>query len=79
MHSGQIVSGVVVTSSNVASLTATMVGQTLSVPKVGVGRFALAYRVPQLPAFVHGTFALTLTARNTAGSTVSETIPITLD
>ncbi|MHB8461058.1 MAG: hypothetical protein ACYDA1_00275 [Vulcanimicrobiaceae bacterium] len=76
---GDVVSGVVLTSSNVASVTASMVGQMIAVPKVGIGRFALAYRVPKLPGFIHGTFTLLITARNTAGASVSQGIPITLE
>ena len=79
VHPGDVVSGVVVTSSNVASVTASMVGQVIAVPKVGIGRFALAYRVPNLPGFIHGTFTLLITARNTAGASVTQGIPITLE
>ncbi len=78
VHSGDTISGTVVTSSNVASVEARIATFSISVPKVGVGRFALNYVVPNVPFFVRGTYPMTLVARNTAGVAVERVIPITV-
>jgi pyruvate/2-oxoglutarate dehydrogenase complex dihydrolipoamide acyltransferase (E2) component len=78
VHGGDTISGTVVTSSNVASVEARIATFSISVPKVGTGRFALNYVVPSVPFFFHGTYPMTLVARNTAGDVVERVIPITV-
>jgi hypothetical protein len=78
VHGGDTISGVVETSSNVASVEARIAAFSISVPKVGVGRFALSYVVPNVPFFFHGTYLMTLVARNTAGDAVERVINITV-
>ncbi|MHB8363634.1 MAG: hypothetical protein ACYDEK_03570 [Vulcanimicrobiaceae bacterium] len=77
-HPGQIVSGTVTTSSNVASVVARIVGFAEPLAKVGVGRFVLTYQVPNLPPFLRRTYTIEVTARNTAGVAVTSGIPITI-
>jgi hypothetical protein len=79
VHAGETVSGTVDTTSNVASVEARVATFSISVPKVGVGRFALSYVVPNLPFFFHGTYPMTLIARNTAGKATQRVIPITVE
>jgi hypothetical protein len=76
VHVGDTISGSVVTSSNVASVEARIATFSIGVPKVGVGRFALRYVVPDVPFFFHGEYQLMVTARNTAGAAVSTVVPI---
>ncbi len=78
VHSGETVSGMVETSSNVASVEARIAAFSISVPKVSLGRFALSYVVPWVPFFFHGTYPMTLVARNSAGEAVERVIPITV-
>ena len=75
---GQVVTGTVETSSNVASVEARIAGFGSSLKKVGVGRFELTYRVPYLPFFLHKTYNIEVIARNTRGDAVSSSIPITV-
>jgi hypothetical protein len=77
-HGGELVSGTVETSSNVASVEARIAGYSSPMQKVGAGRFALAYRVPKLPFFLHKTYMIQVIARNTRGQAVSTAIPITI-
>jgi hypothetical protein len=78
VHSGDTVSGSVVTTSNVASVEARIGGYALSLSKVGVGRFALTYTVQPLPWFVRGNFTMRLIAKNTRGDTVERGVPLTV-
>jgi hypothetical protein len=77
-HGGDIVSGTVETSSNVASVEARIGGYGTAMQKVGVGRFHLAYRVPRLPFFLHRTYTIEVIARNTHGDAVTSSVPITV-
>jgi hypothetical protein len=77
-HPGEVVSGTVETSSNVASVEARIAGYSSSMRKVGVGRFSLSYRVPNLPFFLHRTYTIEVIARNTRGDAVRTSVPITI-
>jgi hypothetical protein len=78
VHGGDTVRGTVVTSSNVASVEARIAVFSMSVPKVGVGRFQLSYVVPKLPFFLHHTYEMLVIARNTRGEETIRSIPITV-
>lgn len=75
---GDVVSGFVETSSNVASVEARIAGYSSTMKKVGVGKFVLTYRVPRLPFFLHRTYDILVIARNTRGDSVSSSVPITI-
>ncbi len=75
---GDRLTGSVLTSSNVASVEARIGGYGLTLQKVGVGRFELAYTVGPLPWFVHGKYTMEVVARNTRGDTVRRSIPLTV-
>jgi len=76
LHSGDVVSGTVITSSNVASVEARIKTYSANLNRLGVGRFGLSMRVPAIPFFLHGTYQLQLIARNTAGAVAQEYFPI---
>lgn len=78
VHGGDVVSGVVRTSLNTASVEARIGGYGISVPKVGAGRFALRYAVPNLPFFLKRTYDMVVIARNTAGVKAEKVVPITI-
>ncbi len=78
VHSGEVVSGLVQTSLNTASVEARIGGYGISVPKVAAGRFALKYTVPNLPFFLKRTYDMVVIARNTAGMKTERTVPITI-
>lgn len=76
---GQTVVGSVTASSNVASVELRIGGYSSTMQKVGVGRFTLAFIVPDLPSFLLGrTYELDIIARNTRGDSVDRQLPITV-
>lgn len=77
-HGGDVVSGFVETSSNVASVEARIGGYSSSMRKIGVGKFALTYRVPRLPFFLHRTYSIQVIARNPRGDAVTSAVPFTI-
>ena len=78
VQSGDVVSGMVQTSSNVASVEARIAAYSIDVPKVATGRFSLSYRVPNLPFFLKKTYDMVVIARNTAGAETTRVVPITI-
>jgi hypothetical protein len=78
VHPGDRVRGSVVTTSNVASVQARIGGYAMTLNKVGVGRFELAYTVAPLPWFLRGNFTMQVIARNTRGDTAERAIPLTV-
>jgi hypothetical protein len=79
VHAGDTITGTVVTSSNVASVEAKIATLTIGVPKVSIGHFALNYVVPNVPFFFHGTYPMTVVARNVDGQSVERVIPIKVE
>ena len=76
---GDTVVGSVTTSSNVASVVATVAGVSAGLPRVAVGRFALAYKMPDfIPPFYHGTYPVTVVARNADGVSTQRVVELTL-
>lgn len=79
VSAGDVVNGHVETTSNVASVEASVAGYVAPLEKTGVGRFTLAYRVPHLPFFLrHRTYSITVTAHNVRGETAQTSVPITI-
>ena len=66
-HAGDAVTGVVLTSSNVASVELRIGGYSINLPKIDVGQFKGSYSVPRLPFFMSHQIAILIIARNTAG------------
>jgi hypothetical protein len=77
-HGGQVVSGTVQTTSNVASVEARIGGYSSVMQKVGVGKFVMSYKVPHLPFFLHRTYNIEVIARNSKGEAVRSSVPITI-
>jgi hypothetical protein len=77
VHSGDTVSGTVLTTSNVASVEVRIASFGQGMEKAGVGRFQLTYPV-NVPFFVKGTFDMRVIARNTRGESTETRIPITV-
>ncbi len=78
LHSGDVVSGTVITSSNVASVEARVKSYSAALTRLGVGRFALSMRVPALPFFLRGRYQLQVIARNAAGAVAEEDFPVSV-
>ena len=78
ISSGDTLWGKVLTSSNVASVEVRIATYGIGLKKIGVGRFALAYRLAYVPFFVRGTYPMHFIARNTRGDAVDRTLPLTI-
>ena len=74
-HSGDMASGRVITTSNVAALTARIGSYQVNVPRLAPGVFALSLRVPYIPLPVHQV-NIVITAIRADGVTAQRTVPI---
>ncbi len=76
---GQMVTGSVVASSNVASVEVRVSTYSMAMTKVGVGCFMLTASVPRLPFFLRNqTYTVLVIARNTRGDAVTQTLRVTV-
>ncbi len=79
VYGGDLVTGDVIASSNVASIEVRVAGYGRSMEKTGPGHFTLSVAVPRLPFFLRRrTYTLTVIARNARGDAVVQTVPITV-
>jgi hypothetical protein len=78
IHPGDDITGDVVTSSNVASVTARVGTFTVAVPKVAQGKFHLQMKMPSMP-LPPGPTKLIITAIRTDGKSISRDVAITVE
>jgi hypothetical protein len=79
IRAGDTVFGQVRTSSNVASVEARVAGYSSVLHKVGVGEFAIAYKVPpSIPFYLQHDYSLHLIARNIDGMQATRDLSVTL-
>lgn len=77
-HAGDVVSGTVITSTNVASVQARVAGVSVNLARVDFGRFQLTYQIPAVPFFLHRGYTLHVIARNADGTAAERDLPVTL-
>ncbi len=78
IHSGEIISRTVTTSTNVASVEVRIAGYSISLPRTDFGEFVLSYQTPHIPRLVRGNYTARIIARNTAGVATEQDIPVAL-
>ncbi|HEY2475435.1 MAG TPA: hypothetical protein VGI19_11615 [Candidatus Cybelea sp.] len=77
-HAGDVVTGTVLASSNVASVELRIGGYSLNSTKTDVGHFEWNFTVPQLPFYAPHDFALQIIARNTAGVAATTSVQMSV-
>ena len=77
-HAGDVVTGTVLASSNVASVELRIGGYSLNSTKTDVGHFEWSFTVPQLPFYAPHDFALQIIARNTAGVAATTSVQMSV-
>jgi hypothetical protein len=68
----------VLTSSNVASVELRVGGYWAGMTKTEIGHFESTAQVPRLPIFMSHTLTLQIIARNAAGATAQQSVPIAI-
>ncbi len=78
VHPGDVLSGGVTASSNVASVEVRVAGYSYLMAKTGPGRFELSATVPSVPRIFRRTYPLVAIARNTRGDATQRATQITI-
>lgn len=66
-HSGELVSGTIVTSTNVAAVEIRMMGRSRRIPRTDIGIFQISYTMPRVPFWMRKTYTAQVVAMNSAG------------
>ncbi len=75
-HAGDTLAVTVLASSNVASVELRVGGYGVSMNKTDAGHFESTSQVPSLPFFVNHNVTLQIIARNSAGISIEQDVPI---
>ena len=78
VHPGDVLSGVVTASSNVASVEVRVAGYSYVMQKVAPGQFRLSATIPSVPKMFRRTYPLVAIARNTRGDATQRETQITI-
>lgn len=66
-HSGEFVSGTVITSTNVAAVEIRVMGQIWRLPRTDFGVFQMSYTMPRVPFWLRKSYNAQIVAMNSAG------------
>ncbi len=78
VHPGDVLSGSVTASSNVASVEVRVAGYSYGMTKTAPGQFSLAVTIPDVPKMFRKTYPLVAIARNTRGDSTERSTQITI-
>lgn len=67
-HSNETVTGSVVTTTNVQSVSLELAGRSMDLPKIEDGRFGMSYHVPQIPFFMKHAYTVHVVAKTANGA-----------
>ena len=76
VRGGDTVSGLVVTSADVAVVEAHVAAFSVVVPPVSAGHFAIKYVVPPIPFFLKGRYNIDVVAKTRDGMATHRIVPV---
>jgi hypothetical protein len=77
-HSGDTVSGSVVTTTNVSTVNLELAGRVMSLPKIEDGRFGMTYHVPSIPFFLKHQYTVHVVAKTATGAEATRDVTVWL-
>jgi hypothetical protein len=75
-HSGETVTGTIITSTNVAAVEIHLAGRTARMPRADAGVWQMTYRMPHVPFFMRRDYTAQVVAINSAGLTAVQEITV---
>jgi hypothetical protein len=75
-HSGETVTGTVITSTNVAAVEIHLAGRTARMPQSDAGVWQMTYRMPRVPFFMRGSYTAQILALNASGVTAEQDVTV---
>lgn len=77
-HSGELVSGTVITSTNVAAVEIRVMGHSRRLPRTDFGVFQMSYTMPRIPFWLRKTYQAQVVAMNSAGVEVERDVTVSI-
>lgn len=77
-HSGELVTGTIITSTNVAAVEIRMMGRSHRIPRADFGVFEMSYTIPSVPFWLRKTYTAQVVAMNSAGLQTEEDVTVSL-
>ena len=77
-HSGELVSGTVITSTNVAAVEIRMMGHSRRLPRTDFGVFQMSYTMPRVPFWLRKTYQAQVVAMNSAGIEAERDVTVSI-
>lgn len=77
-HSGDNVSGDVITTTNVATVDLELAGHVMNLPKIEDGRFGMSYHVPTIPFFLKHSYTVHVVAKTPTGAEATRDVTVWL-
>lgn len=77
-HSGETVSGTVITSTNVAAVEVRLAGYSIRLPRTDAGVWQMSYVMPPVPFWLRRTYTAQVVALNTAGAQAVQNLTVSV-
>lgn len=77
-HSGETVTGTVITSTNVAAVEIRLAGRSMRLPRSDFGVFQMSYTMPRVPFWLRKTYTAQVVALNSAGLQAERDITVSV-
>lgn len=77
-HSGELISGTVITSTNVAAVEIRVMGRSRRLPRTDFGVFQMSYTMPRVPFWMRKTYTAQVVAMNSAGIETERDITVSV-
>lgn len=77
-HSGETVTGTVITSTNVAAVELHLAGRSVRMPRSDFGVWQVTYTVPSIPFWLRKNYTVAVIALNSAGVTAEKDVTVSL-
>jgi len=77
-HSNETVTGAVITTTNVQTVSLELGGRVMDLPKVDDGRFGMSYHVPQIPFFMKHAYTVHVVSKTATGAQATRDVTVWL-
>lgn len=77
-HGGELVTGTIITSTNVAAVEIRLMGKHARIPRTDFGVFQMSYKMPRVPFWMRKTYTAQVVAMNSAGVEAERDITVSV-
>lgn len=77
-HTGELVTGTIITSTNVAAVEIRLMGRSHRIPREDFGVFQMSYTIPSVPFWLRKTYTAQVVAINSTGLQAEQDVTVSL-